>query len=1232
MEIIREVSKGETKEPKKEKTKEEKNKEEKSKKEKTKDKKESSKSSKSKTPKGEEKDIYFIITYKLKKKEPLEKLAFSKECESKPDIILNKEIQTNNNKYAYKKVFKYKNIGAKKSTKLVFYYGEELDKYMISLDIKEKTFIYDVEFLKGHKYLSNIVPEIIEQNIKYQDKLDLFLEALKENKEENKIQELYEETIELYSKKSRFSFLISLFSKIYEDKIFCESLLEKFYTMNVVLKGNEKKEASTNADRDDNLGDQFNSIMTKIESESDNLITDKGYNPIRFYGVILSYFNYYDFNTFESCFNKINKDNPKKLYEILLVYYSQFFKPIKREEDDKEFFINFFEYIISEKDFSYFTIGLKFILNIDTFIYVIDKTKEKIYEKYIKDDKNKSSFVSIKLDDKLELKKEMIDEISKGIKSIYDYSKDKQELLVYFKSDFWKSLLKAFEKPEPKCFQVCKDLRIIFLEYSKIIKSICDNEKDKKIIKDIEDFLKNDDFAYHLNEKLKIFFKNNKGKTNKEILGYIQEYNPYYQEEQYKYKRDAYILDDLNFQYDLYNTDEDYIKEHDLFIKTFQKLEYEDIFKDNMVKFLELMVNKIKDISSFDTTMDLIRINKIGEKVSEYIQKLKNKFELLIKPELDNLAKDKLKRPVEIIAKFEKLIFEKEKNINFLRDNINKLKIHSSIYNELMKLCKEDEYKDMKDFIFKQYLNNIKNIGNIIILIDSLGQRDKENFLKELMKKCKFTKNEFYQSEENNRIDLLCALYENKKLEKISGDIETTLNYIIEDLEHEEINKKTLQEFFENKEEVIKKRLGLIKLKMGNFEPQNAYDKLQKTLNNIKSDIIALSNIKKSLSIFQRETFREQIRQMVEFINKLETIKIKDYNNDKIMDPIKKLKEEFSKKAKDVDLVQDFLLFKVIYDNAKGKNQDIRFKKANEKMDEIKKSFVEENKTIDEIYENNKVIFDDIKKKLVNNEQRATQFFTTFEVFLFGENKENKESEKNKKLMDDLTLFFNGKKYELDLKGIFYFFNCLNKEDEWYKNLAKNYEKLSEKKLEELKQNLEQLKKEGIYEHEKKNNYSKLFTSLYEKKEAIVFLSKKIGEDTNKFIDELSDRIDPNSPTLTVQKICDTAKCIEVFKQFQTKKDNKEIFEYIKTLNPEQINAFESFSKVFQSIIFLDRNENSALNIFDQVDKIIKNAKFLFLQETEIFSYGEDNKITMDELIHLKNKINIIPKKTKKKK
>ena len=295
-----------------------------------------------------------------------------------------------------------------------------------------------------------------------------------------------------------------------------------------------------------------------------------------------------------------------------------------------------------------------------------------------------------------------------------------------------------------------------------------------------------------------------------------------------------------------------------------------------------------------------------------------------------------------------------------------------------MKLCKEDKYKSMKEFIYKQFLNNIKNIDSIITLIDSLGQKDKENFMKELMKKCKFTKEEFYQKEENNKINLLCALYEKKKLEKISGDIETTLNQIIEDLDKQEIDKKTLEEFFGNNEEVVKKRLGLIKLKMGIFEPENFYDKLKNTLNLIKNDIDTLSKIKKSLLIFQRETFQEEIRQMVEYINKLENIKIKDYNNDKIIDPIKKLKENFDKKAKEVDLVQDFLLFKVIYENARGANQDVRFQKANEIMDEIKKSFREEKKSIDEIYQNNKAIFDDIRKKLVNNEKRANQFFKLF--------------------------------------------------------------------------------------------------------------------------------------------------------------------------------------------------------------------------------------------------------------
>ena len=165
------ISEGDTVEPIEEKQKEEKTKEEKPKKEKTKDKKESSKSSKSKSQKGEEKDIYFIISYTLDKKEDPKEITFSKECDATPQTLLTKEIETSNKKYAYKKVFKYRNIGGKKNVELVYFYGEELDKYIITLEIKDKTFIYDVDLKIGHRYLTKIVPIVIKQDIKYQDNI-----------------------------------------------------------------------------------------------------------------------------------------------------------------------------------------------------------------------------------------------------------------------------------------------------------------------------------------------------------------------------------------------------------------------------------------------------------------------------------------------------------------------------------------------------------------------------------------------------------------------------------------------------------------------------------------------------------------------------------------------------------------------------------------------------------------------------------------------------------------------------------------------------------------------------------------------------------------------------------------------------------------------------------------------------------------------------------------------------
>ena len=223
----------------------------------------------------------------------------------------------------------------------------------------------------------NKIPKfyIEQKSIKYKDKFDLFLEALKKNKEENKMKKLYIETIEVYSRKSSFSFLISLFAEIYEEKNSCELLLKKFYEMNIdIAKG--KKSDKSNSDREPYLGEKFKDVMVKISEKSENLIKSNGYDPLSFYGILFCFLNYYDYNVFEKNINKLYKENSDILYEILLVYYSHFINPLEEENIDKNFFINFFEYIISTKDFSHFNIGLKFISNLHTFITVINKQKK----------------------------------------------------------------------------------------------------------------------------------------------------------------------------------------------------------------------------------------------------------------------------------------------------------------------------------------------------------------------------------------------------------------------------------------------------------------------------------------------------------------------------------------------------------------------------------------------------------------------------------------------------------------------------------------------------------------------------------------------------------------------------------------------------------------------------------------------------------------------------------------
>ena len=265
--------------------------------------------------------IYFFIYYQSKEKESQNDVEFlvPEDNNLAPKCIYVEESYENKT-YSYKKIFK-----VNKSTKGDRYYFEFLiedDKYIISFDSKGKTFIYDVSLEKGKKRLK--IRRAINQNIlEYYEKMHIFTKALKENNEESQIDILYKETIDLYTIKKGFSFLIELFAEIYKKKDLCPILMEKFREMCENQKDNDK-----NMDRKKNLQKHISTFDT-IKSEANKLIDENNYKTIEFYGIIFCYLNYYNIKNFSLLINDLFEKKPNDLFEILLIYNSHFKNPIK---------------------------------------------------------------------------------------------------------------------------------------------------------------------------------------------------------------------------------------------------------------------------------------------------------------------------------------------------------------------------------------------------------------------------------------------------------------------------------------------------------------------------------------------------------------------------------------------------------------------------------------------------------------------------------------------------------------------------------------------------------------------------------------------------------------------------------------------------------------------------------------------------------------------------------------
>ena len=137
------------------------------------------------------------------------------------------------------------------------------------------------------------------------------------------------------------------------------------------LKKNDKSQVPSivkNIDRNKGL-ENYKEEFKKITSFSEKLIKENSYEPLQFYGIILCYLNYYDFETFLELLDKLYLKNTdilfsilfdelikkslnsedKEYYDLLKDIYSKEIKKI----NDINYHESFFEYILSESEIIY---------------------------------------------------------------------------------------------------------------------------------------------------------------------------------------------------------------------------------------------------------------------------------------------------------------------------------------------------------------------------------------------------------------------------------------------------------------------------------------------------------------------------------------------------------------------------------------------------------------------------------------------------------------------------------------------------------------------------------------------------------------------------------------------------------------------------------------------------------------------------------------------------------------
>ena len=1158
----------------------------------------------------EEREIYFLIYFdEINVKQEFGEINFDNK-EDCPKCIFTKKTGEKDGNGKLIKVFKYK---GKTKRKLCFEFSFNENNFNFILDNPNNSFIFNLKLFKK----SLIINSKVNQNkISVHDKMNYFIEALNQTKETEKLDILYFESINIFTKiqSDLYHFLINIFVHVYNTK-YCSILLKKFSEIpeDFVKKDNIIKESL----------EQYKYNFVDICKNCDEIISSNKLDKINFYGLVLSYLNNYVTEKFNDLFNDLYKNDKTILFEILLKYKFYFKKQIQLDTKFLEELINF----AAEKDFKEFKeSGLFYLNKIDILIDIIEKSKEKIIE--------------IKGFQPIEIGKignnTIIDfeKLIKQLNNLFEFSKDKKLLLINFNKEFWYSLSEKCSEANIKNIKISHRLREKVLKYYDLIDNVIKDQKDP-IQKDRKSLISIRTFTFLIHNNIKSYVEKNKI-TNIEIIDLIKNYDIYYRDNEYKKKRDPQILNKIDIE-----------KIDDEFIKRFEEMNFEKIFEDRLEQYLMIFVKKIQKITDFDVILKLIDIKKLGNKVKFYLKTIKNTYGVVIR-EYELSEEDNKTEQIQSISNLTFFICMNENDLEFLEkfleesDLIDKKWKHK-IYIELINLCKDDEKREKEEIDLKEeeiekrkkkrkeiikFLSDIyskslqsNNLNEFIEFLKNLKEEDSNDLIEHLNGKYIITKNEFYSSHDNLNVQLLNLIKKNLNLKNDNQYIEKNiqvLQMIYKDIDEKEIKYSDLNNFCSVQKDIMLEKLNILLLLKENYiNVETFYNDLNGYYREMKDKLDKLKDYKNKLDLFHRDIKRKEISQI----------------NLKIEKILEGTYESFSNQQGEIDMlllgskiivsqindVKDSKIFNIFF--RKQKNNKVfnkkdtpfdiaysEFKKFKEELAEIAADFSKDPSKIEKIF------------KKLGNYYNDDEIEKELNSLIYGKGKKDEE----------LSLIWNAKNYEDDLNEMFYFLNCFENVKDEVSKWKKECKDFGKKKIvKNMKSILILLNKEGLYDYTKetnkklKSNYIQLFKNFYKKDQAIDFLYNHTAESVNLLIT----KIEPNNSSL-INDVSDTLHCVGVFQELKEKKDLKSLIECIKLKLEDKkiLNHFKNFSDSYESVINLDQNFDFSQHIYDKIEEIIENAKFIFNQTDDKFEYKKNEGyeiIKIEKIRELKNKIQI---------